>query len=266
MTLQVGGFEPKISIAILVVAGLTAIACRPRVDGSGKDAQECKASSERVVAATNGPNAIRRSDTPRSRLEAVRDDAANGEKSCERAGMGNDRAMLGAFRKTLDERLASEQPMSPAPAASIGTALDPSSCPKGKVVIDTATGRSVHCTGGARAAATDDYSDIRSRCKLLKDAWMRSDRIDPINECTSDASNHLDIKVVVTTAGWDYLGEHGKRRTFAQSVMDTFRPHWKNFHSWNGSDPAERQVHFWRTSGVDLTIAATISASGFYLE
>jgi hypothetical protein len=33
---------------------------------------------------------------------------------------------------------------------------------------------------------------------------MRTDGVDPIIECSSEGPKHLDIKVVVTSAGWDY--------------------------------------------------------------
>jgi hypothetical protein len=100
----------------------------------------------------------------------------------------------------------------------------------------------------------------------VKDRWMKSDGIDPIAECSSDSQNHQDVKIVVTSAGWDFLGEHGKRKAFAQSVAQAFKPHWRTFHGWDGSKPEGQQVHVFRVDGLDVKLAALTSASGFYAE
>jgi hypothetical protein len=55
--------------------------------------------------------------------------------------------MLRAVRDALNQRIANEQSSPTAMASS--APLDPSSCPKGKVMIDSATGKTVHCTGTA---------------------------------------------------------------------------------------------------------------------
>jgi len=72
--------------------------------------------------------------------------------------------------------------------------------------------------------------------------------------------------MVVTGAGWGFLGEHGKRRAFAKSIVDAYKPHWKAFHEWRGAEPAEKQVHVFKASGTDLTLAAMASAGGLYVE
>lgn len=147
--------------------------------------------------------------------------------------------------------------------------LDPASCPKGKVVIDAATGKTIQCTGDpsvATTAATGDDADVRSTCARVKQTWMNTDGIDPIITCTGEGASHEDVKIVVTAAGWDYLGTSGKRHAFATSILDAYRPHWKTFHGWNGGDPSGKQVHVWRASGADVTLAATTSAGGLYLE
>lgn len=252
---------------VFVLGGMTLGACKPKSGGSAADAQECEAASKRVNQATeNGPNAIRRADTPRPRLQEVRDDAARGTEACERAKLEEKAAMLRAFRDALDQRLANA-PASPAATPS-ALPLDPASCPKERVLIDPASGKTVHCTGAASAGTTvtSDDDDVRSSCTRVKDAWRRSDGIEPVIDCGMGDATHRDVKIVVTSAGWDYLGEHGRRKAFAQSVVDAFRPHWKNIHSWNGSEPAQRQVHLYETSGADLTLAALASASGFYQE
>lgn len=253
--------------ACTAIVAFTLGACKPKSDRSAADAQECEAASKRVNEATeNGPNAIRRADTPRTRLQEVRDDAARGTEACERAKLEDKATMLRAFRDALDQRLANAQASSTAAPSAVP--IDPASCPKGRVMIDSATGKSVHCTGAASAGttATSDDDDVRSSCARVKNVWKRSDGIEPIIDCAMEDGTHRDVKVVVTNAGWDYLGEHGKRRAFAQSVVDSFRSHWKKIHSWDGSEPAQRQVHLYRKKGADAELAALASASGFYRE
>jgi hypothetical protein len=197
----------------------------------------------------------------------------NGIAECKAANDPEAVALLEDFRRQIDGLEAdAEQAKRNAVAAQngVGAGLDPTSCPKGRVMIDPASGKTVHCTGAASVGTTgagpNDDGDIRASCTRVKDTWNRTDGIDPIIDCTSEASGHVDIKIVVTNAGWDYLGEHGKRKAFAQSIIDAFKSHWKTFHAWNGADPSGHQVHLWRMNGADLALTATMSASGFYLE
>jgi hypothetical protein len=127
----------------------------------------------------------------------------------------------------------------------------------------TTTTMTTATTTGTEAPGDDD--DIRTKCKSVKEAWRRSDKVDPIIECSVERPDHQDIKVVVTGAGWDFLGEHGKRQAFATSLVEAYKSHWRTFHDWTGENPAGYQVHIWKMNGLDLELAALISASGFYL-
>lgn len=207
------------------------------------------------------------------------DDAKEGERVCRLAGMGREAEAMIVVRGLVEgQRDAGLKVVADADAADREAkkalrreqrdpgALDPSKCPKGRTLIDTKTGKKVDCTGAPETLGGSDNDDLRARCKSVKDAWMRSDGIDPIIECSGGGPNHQDIKVVVTGAGWEFLGAHGKQRAFATSIVSTYKAHWKTFHGWNGADPAEKQVHIMKMNGPDLDMAATISASGFYVD
>jgi hypothetical protein len=73
--------------------------------------------------------------------------------------------------------------------------------------------------------------------------------------------------VVVTNSTWDFLGEHDRRKAFAQMALASFKAHWTQFHRWTGSDPVNHRVQVWAAGGLSLEKpVATISASGLYIE
>jgi hypothetical protein len=153
---------------------------------------------------------------------------------------------------------------------------DPASCPKGQVLIDFDTGRSIHCTGSTEGttqgttprAPTDDDSDVAAKCQTVRDIWMHLDGLDPIISCEAPRPDHRAIRVLVTNAGWDYLGEKLKQRELAKSLLEAYESHWKQFHGWNGGDAANHLVAIFETThmGMDDRIVATTNANGTYVE
>lgn len=203
----------------------------------------------------------------------LRNEVERGIADCQTAGMPSAVAGLENVRGQLDrkEATADEEARAarrPSRRDQGSTTLDPASCPKGRRLFDTDTGRSIACTGGAAGtkAGSDDYGDLQARCNSVNAAWDRSDGIEPIITCSGGGPNHQDIEVEVSGAAWTFLGERGKRHAFAKSLVDAYRPHWKTFHGWSGADPAEKQVHIMKVSGADTTLAALTSAGGLYVE
>jgi len=221
--------------------------------------------------------------------------ADEGVRTCELAGMKNEADMMRDVKKASEQQRANAPPVDPAScprgqrvrdtatgklvdctgapddskgARTAAAALDPATCPKGRRLIDPATGSMVTCTGGAAGtpAGSDDYGDLQARCNSVNALWDRSDGIEPIVTCSGGGPNHQDIEVEVSGAAWTFLGERGKRRAFAKSLVDAYRPHWKTFHGWSGADPAEKQVHIMKISGASITLAALTSAGGLYTE
>ena len=270
------------STAGMTDAGAALVNVKKQLD-HGQDAAECK----RLVAKFES---VAKNEAVMGMDEGVAD-AKEGVRVCELAGMTSEAAEMRDIQENVDQQRAKAPPVDPASCAKgnvivdprtgkrldctggpeKATALDPTSCAKGRRLIDPNTGKSVECTGAAAGAATGttaggDDDDIRAVCKSVKAAWDRSDGIDPIIECSGQGPNHQDVEVVVTSAGWEFLGDHGKRRAFAKSLVDAYRPHWKTFHGWSGAEPAGKQVHIVKMKGLDLEVAALTSAGGLYVE
>lgn len=258
---------------VFVSCGVAVGACKPK-RGGATDAgvDHGKTCAQVVVELGTYQGKDLTYDESTAEFRRLRLRADHGIAECKAAGNNEAVAALEDVKRQIDrQEAAAEEANRAARRSQINSGnvpIDPASCPKGRVMFDSATGKAVHCTGTASAgtSATTDDDDVRSSCTRVKDQWRRSDGIEPIIDCTMADGTHRDVKVVVTNAGWDYLGEHGKRRAFAQSVVDAFRPHWTRIHAWNGSEPAQRQAHLYRMNGVDTELAALVSASGFYEE
>jgi hypothetical protein len=273
---------PTIVIVLLVLLGLPALfvggcfVCvashAPKPAPAPTQAEREKNCARIVVELGTYKGSSLPYDEAMTELRGLKTKADAGIADCKAAGMLDAVAALEDVKRQLERQQVAAQEADRAARLAQrkdddNKKLDPANCAKGKVLIDPATGKMVSCTGAAAGtSAGGDDDDVRAICKGVKDAWMRSDGIAPVIDCTGEGPNHRDVKVVVTGAGWDYLGDHGKRRAFAQSIVDAYRPHWKSFHGWRGEEPAEKQVHVMKMNGLDLGIAATISASGFYVD
>jgi hypothetical protein len=209
-------------------------------------------------------------------------DATEGERVCEQAGMSSQAAGLRnvkqeARKQLLAARTAVAQAR-PSPSATQSTmgSLDPTTCPKGQMLIDGNSGKTVDCTGPVMVTTsnaktdnkTSDAEDVNSKCRDVRNVWMQLDGIDPVIRCDSPRTDHAGIKVLVTNAGWEYLGEHGKANDFTLSFVEAYKSHWKQFHGWEGGDPAHHLVAVWMTTngGLDEKIVSTANAAGEYAE
>jgi hypothetical protein len=184
-------------------------------------------------------------------------DADNGQRACLAAGRTGDAKGLAAAgdaaRKMKRDAVAA-------------AANDPANCLKGQTLIDAKTGKTIPCTGSvvkphttSTAAAGSDDDDIHTRCKKFQDDW---DGV-TIIRCKPYFPDHRGIAVTVASSSWAFLGENGRHEAFTKAVLDSYKSHWKQFHSWNGEDAPGHQVQIYE-GGVDEKIVATMSATGFY--
>jgi len=208
-------------------------------------------------------------------------DATEGERVCEQAGMSSQAAGLRDAKQEAQKQLlaartaVAQARTAPPPTQSTTGSLDPTTCPKGRVLIDANSGKAVDCTGPVTTAnnansdnKTSDAEDVNSKCRDVRNVWTQLDGIDPVIRCDSPRPDHAGIKVLVTNAGWEYLGEHGKANDFTMSFVEAYKIHWKQFHGWEGGDPAHHLVAVWMTTngGLDEKIVSTANAAGEYAE
>lgn len=95
-------------------------------------------------------------------------------------------------------------------------------CPKGKAMIDTDTGKMIHCTGlsvdsSAATVGAGDDDDIHSRSKALE-SW---DGV-MVMECRT-ILEHADIDILLTKSTWEFLGENGRHKAFTQTALASFQ-------------------------------------------
>lgn len=151
---------PTIVIVLLVLFGLPALAvvgCVVCVAAHGDSAKsdETKTDDKAVCLAAKKSMAdilSTKTETTRSAVVDLQRRSTDGASACERAGMIGERNELRAFVKALDDELAKN----PTATATAATALDPASCPKGRVRIDANTGKMVTCTGGSGDSANGE--------------------------------------------------------------------------------------------------------------
>jgi hypothetical protein len=245
--------------AVLFLGGVFGIgANRARAEAERADRDLCLARIKEVTAVKGDPTL--------DEAARLRDRAKEGRDACEAAGLTREAGALGIVVTEIERQLtAQRQAQAPTTdtATPATTALDPTRCPKGKVLIDANTKKTVRCTGPASEApgAGDDDEDVKARCRELE-KW---DGVTFIR-CGALPNGHRGIDIVLTNSAWEFLGENGKHRMFANAALASFKEHWSKFHGWKGTEPADHQVHLYRAGGMTPeTFVASISAGGLYM-
>jgi hypothetical protein len=104
------------------------------------------------------------------------------------------------------------------------------------------------------------------KCKSVSALW--EGRGAPIVECAAP-QDHRGIRVTLTGAAWDHLGEERTRSAFAQSLVTVYKSHWAQFHddAWK-REPKRYLVAIWvtRATSLDPKMVATANAAGGFAE
>jgi hypothetical protein len=145
---------PAWVIVVIAIVGLPVLAmagcvvCGVAMRGAGtSQAEACKRAVADLDEWTKrgGPSGF-----DDARLDSWERDMAKGEQACRGAGLESEAKILAAARKDIaDARHALRAPSASTAAAT--TTIDPASCPKGRVMIDAATGKAIRCTGEVTA-------------------------------------------------------------------------------------------------------------------